>query len=190
MIEEGRILEWLYTRSELYQKYEDSFNELTCEYELPLDPEVDRIADEVLNIFKKQIGYYYSPHFVIECLTKIGWSPSIIYDDNGHFAVTGDGYQSVSMTMEPADLDISFTIPKEAFFDNIYDALMYYLNHNEDEDDFTYSGVEDDDDDAFKKLVEWLLINKRSVFMDADLPKETKKKIMNDLGYSSNSLDE
>jgi len=42
---------------------------------------------------------------------------------------------------------------------------------------------------AFKELAEWLLINKRSVFMDADIPKESKKKIMNDLGYSSNSLE-
>ena len=43
---------------------------------------------------------------------------------------------------------------------------------------------------AFKELAEWLLINKRSVFMDADIPKESKKKIMNELGYSSNSLDD
>ena len=43
---------------------------------------------------------------------------------------------------------------------------------------------------AFKQLTEWLLINKRSVFMDADIPKESKKKIMNELGYSSNSLDD
>ena len=43
---------------------------------------------------------------------------------------------------------------------------------------------------AFKELAEWLLINKRSVFMDADISKESKKKIMNDLGYSSNSLDD
>ena len=43
---------------------------------------------------------------------------------------------------------------------------------------------------AFKELAEWLLINERSVFMDADIPKESKKKIMNDLGYSSNSLDD
>ena len=38
---------------------------------------------------------------------------------------------------------------------------------------------------AFKELAQWLLINKRSVFMYADIPKESKKKIMNDLGYSS-----
>ena len=43
---------------------------------------------------------------------------------------------------------------------------------------------------AFKELAEWLLINKRSVFMDADISKESKKKIINDFGYSSNSLDE
>ena len=43
---------------------------------------------------------------------------------------------------------------------------------------------------AFKELAEWVLIYKRGVFMDADIPKESKKKIMNDLGYSSNSLDD
>ena len=43
---------------------------------------------------------------------------------------------------------------------------------------------------AFKELAEWIVINKRSVFMDADIPRESKRKIMNDLGYSSNSLDD
>ena len=44
--------------------------------------------------------------------------------------------------------------------------------------------------DSFKELAEWLLINKFSIFVDADIPKESKKEIMNDLGYSSNSLDD
>ena len=42
---------------------------------------------------------------------------------------------------------------------------------------------------ALKELAQWLLINKRSVFLDADISKESKKKILNELGYSSNSLD-
>jgi len=134
MIEEGRILEWLYTRDKLYQKYEDSFNEETCEYELPFDPEIDRIADKMVDIFKKQnpdIGYYYPPDFVIKCLTRIGQCPSLIYDDNGHFAIGSEGFQNVAITDDPIDLQISFVIPKEAFFDNIHDALMYYLNDEE-----------------------------------------------------------
>jgi hypothetical protein len=41
----------------------------------------------------------------------------------------------------------------------------------------------------YKEFCEWILVNKNSVFLDSDISKEYKAKIMNDLGYSSNSLD-
>jgi hypothetical protein len=42
----------------------------------------------------------------------------------------------------------------------------------------------------YKELTSWFINHKQSVFIEADIPKESKKKIMNDLGFSSNLLDE
>jgi hypothetical protein len=43
---------------------------------------------------------------------------------------------------------------------------------------------------AYKHLAKWLVENKLTIFLEADLPKETKKTIMNSLGFSSRLLDE
>ena len=45
-------------------------------------------------------------------------------------------------------------------------------------------------DGSFKELADWILENRQSVFISADIPKESKRKILNALGYSSNSLDD
>jgi hypothetical protein len=41
---------------------------------------------------------------------------------------------------------------------------------------------------SFYELTEWIVKNKYSVFLEADIPKESKKKILNTLNYSSDSL--
>jgi hypothetical protein len=40
------------------------------------------------------------------------------------------------------------------------------------------------------KFIEWILKNKRSCFIDADISKENKREILRKLNYSSNMLDE
>ena len=44
--------------------------------------------------------------------------------------------------------------------------------------------------DAFKEFTKFILKNKQGLFIDADISKESKKAILNSLGYSSNMLDE
>jgi len=44
-------------------------------------------------------------------------------------------------------------------------------------------------DKSFKDLVEWLLVNKRTVFLDADISKDSKLKIVRYLGYSSDLIE-
>ena len=41
----------------------------------------------------------------------------------------------------------------------------------------------------FRELAEWLIVKKRSVFIEADIPKDSQRKILNWLGYSSDILD-
>lgn len=43
---------------------------------------------------------------------------------------------------------------------------------------------------AFLNFAEWILKNKRSCFLDADISKEDKREILRKLNYSSNMLDE
>lgn len=43
-------------------------------------------------------------------------------------------------------------------------------------------------DDAFLELAQWIIKSKRSVFFDADIPLESKKKILHKFNYSSNML--
>jgi hypothetical protein len=43
---------------------------------------------------------------------------------------------------------------------------------------------------TYRTLINWLIKHKQSIFIEADIPKEWKKKIINDLGFSSNLLDE
>ena len=64
---------------------------------------------------------------MIESLTKLGEAPNILYDDNGNFAVTGTGFQSVSMD-EISDVTMSFFVLKEHWFKTIREALKYYLS--------------------------------------------------------------
>ena len=45
-------------------------------------------------------------------------------------------------------------------------------------------------DGSFKELAGWILENEQNAFIRADIPKESKRKILNALGYSSNSLDD
>jgi hypothetical protein len=43
---------------------------------------------------------------------------------------------------------------------------------------------------AETKLVKWLIEKKMSIFLDADISKDEKRKMLNRYGYSSNILDE
>lgn len=78
--------------------------------------------------------------FIIESLTKLGESPSILYDDDGHFAVESNGFQSVPMDDDGemiddlypnGDVSMSFYVEKKKWFGTIREALSYYLKYDE-----------------------------------------------------------
>ena len=116
-------------RYEYIKQRENSWNEEKEEYEI--DPsEIDELANQIQDLIKS--GRYELPfEFIIEELTKLGDAPCIFYDDNGHFAISGDGYCSVSLEVD--DWEGTFFVEKSMWKDSMREALDYYLDYEDDE---------------------------------------------------------
>jgi hypothetical protein len=65
--------------------------------------------------------------FVLESLTMLGYAPSLLYDDNGCWAVVGDGIQPVVAGNDRLDGNMTFFCEKRQWFKTIRSALGYYL---------------------------------------------------------------
>jgi len=62
-------------------------------------------------------------------LSKIGLCPALLFDDNGHWAVSFSGIQNVSSSDEPIDTQSTFYCAKESWKDYIKDALIYAIEN-------------------------------------------------------------
>jgi hypothetical protein len=91
------------------------------------DPkEIDELGEEIKRKIKEWRNLL-SIEFILEQLTGLGEAPVLLYDDNGHWAITGDAYQSV-VTGEPEDVDIAFRVEAKHWKNTIREALDDYLN--------------------------------------------------------------
>lgn len=66
----------------------------------------------------------------LELLTKKGFCPNLLNDDNGHWAVAFDGFQNVPVGDEPGDIFTSIFIEKSRWKKTIREALIYSLENN------------------------------------------------------------
>jgi hypothetical protein len=89
--------------------------------------EIDSLAAEIIAQIKEKHDVLPF-EFIIEELTKLGFAPSLIYDDNGRFAIGDNGYQDISIKDEPSEKNISFFIEKNDWKNNIRAALRHYLH--------------------------------------------------------------
>ena len=62
-------------------------------------------------------------------LTKIGYAPNLVYDDNGHWAVSFNGFQTLAIGDEPEDASITCFVEKEYWKKEIKEALIYALEN-------------------------------------------------------------
>ena len=115
-------------RYELLEQYNKSYNEEKMDYEKELDPMVDLFAAQIL-ITIKEYSDELPFEFIFEELTKLGQAPALLYDDNGYFAITGDGYQEV--VTEPSDIEIAHFVEKEQWKPTVREALNHYLNEED-----------------------------------------------------------
>jgi hypothetical protein len=113
-------------RYEYIKQREESWEEEAGHYSVEENPKIDTLADEIFE--KIKVWKYSLPfEFIIEELTKLGQSPCLLYDDNGHFAISGDGVQSISIDIE--DQELIHFIEKDMWKDSIREALDHYLNN-------------------------------------------------------------
>jgi hypothetical protein len=127
---EKKILELNKERNKFLKKYDKSWDENIFDYNIKQPKEIDEIGNQIRNIIIEEQDNL-SVEFIIESLTKLGEAPSILYDDNGHFAVTGDGYQSLPSDDFPKDdISMSFYVEKKKWFRTIRKALKNYLEED------------------------------------------------------------
>jgi len=112
---EKQILQWLDDRDRLLEKKDDEA--------------ADSIETKITNILIAQ-NEKFSCDFILETMTRFGASPSVIYDDNGKWAVLTDGTQPVvygDNTLE-GHVDMRFFCERGHWFETIREALLDYLN--------------------------------------------------------------
>jgi len=92
--------------------------------------EEDKRVDEIGDIILKYITFNsdeFEVDFIIETWTHLGYALNVIYDDNGLFAVSGDGFQPVVTGDERIEGAITTIVAKEQWKPTIREALIYYL---------------------------------------------------------------
>ena len=114
-------------RYDYIHKRNETWNEV--EYLYNPEKEIDSLGDEILAKIKEW-GNLLSLEFILDELSNLGQAPNLLYDDNGHFAITSDGFQNVSSEEEPIDMNMSFFVPKESWKKTIREALDFYLDEN------------------------------------------------------------
>lgn len=88
---------------------------------------VDEIQKEISNAIKKNFDKY-EVDFILETWTRFGSAPCLIYDDNGMFAVTGDGYQPIVTGKERIEGNFTVFVEKKQWKKTIRQALKQFIN--------------------------------------------------------------
>lgn len=122
-----KLIDFQKIRNEFLNKYMESFNEDTFKFEMEEPSEIDeyedKIVQELINNSNK-----LPFDFILEQLTHLGMAPSVIYDDNGHFAVSSDGMQEIPMEKEGSTIGLTTIVKKEQWKDSPREALENFLN--------------------------------------------------------------
>lgn len=106
--------------------HENSWNEEKMEYDLEEPKEVDELGKEILDLLinnHKDLPV----DFVLESLTHLGCDVSMIYDDNGHFAISTTSYGSVSTEIE--DYAATYFVEKNCWGSTIREAIDIYFKN-------------------------------------------------------------
>jgi len=93
----------------------------------PKSPDIDKVEKDVLWLFWKK-PYDYDVDFMLETLTEFGHAPNLVYDDNGLFAVTCDGYQPVVTGRQKIEGAMTVFVEKPQWKKTIRQALNHYIN--------------------------------------------------------------
>jgi len=92
------------------------------------DKRADELEEKILQRIKENFKTLPCD-FILESMTHLGAAPSVLYDDNGMWAVTGDGTQPVVTGNDRLVglVTMGFFLEKEHWFSTIRAALKHYL---------------------------------------------------------------
>lgn len=65
---------------------------------------------------------------VLETITHWGWAPSLVFDDDGRWALSFVGTQPVIMGDEPIEMHMTVFVEKDYWCDSIREAVIYSLS--------------------------------------------------------------
>jgi hypothetical protein len=91
-----------------------------------LSKKIDKIGNTIFGIIyknKKTIDV----GLCLESLSHLGHDPSIVYDDNGHWAVPKISTSNFCLDKDIYDMDITFFIEESEWRNNIRDAMIELL---------------------------------------------------------------
>lgn len=86
---------------------------------------IDEYANEIRKLLKENFESLEF-EFIFEQLSCLGEAPNLLYDDDGHWTVTSDGFQSVTAN-GPDDWEGTFFVKKEDWKNTPREALKQYL---------------------------------------------------------------
>jgi hypothetical protein len=113
-------------RNVFLKKYDKSFDSKTLKHKIEEPKEIDVLGKEIKALIKTFIDIL-PIDFAIESLTMLGDAPNVIYDDNGLFAVTADGFQKVVVGNQKLDGAFTVLVEKKMWKKTIREALKFYL---------------------------------------------------------------
>lgn len=121
-------------RQKIWQKHQDSWDDNIGEYgdyTMEEPEEIDVLGKQIDELLKKHRDEL-PVDFILESYTMLGQAPQIIYDDNGHWAVTSSGFSSFPMTESGKfEGDESFTafVEPDMWKSTIREALNHYIEN-------------------------------------------------------------
>lgn len=88
----------------------------------------DQLQYEALEIIKHEFDNL-DFDFMFMIVTNFGWSPNLVYDDNGMFQVSGDSFmKTVFDGSTPEDFPITVATDKNCWFKTPREAFRHFLN--------------------------------------------------------------
>jgi hypothetical protein len=81
----------------------------------------------ILSEFKKNFNDL-DTDFILETYTRLGYAPSLIYDDNGLFAISDNGFNEVVTGREKIEGSFIVFVEKRQWKKTIRQALKHYMN--------------------------------------------------------------
>jgi len=93
-------------------------------------PELNDKIDDLSKKIEKYIQLYSEQlpfEFIMEELSKLGQAPNLLYDDNGNWTITSEGYQNVVTGDEPKDVETHFFVEAKNWKPTPREALLHYL---------------------------------------------------------------